>query len=204
MLLDFRAIIRKHHITPRGILHLGAHDGFERTYYGDCPTWWVEARAEMMPTLEANLRDYPTHRAICAAVWDSPGPITFNVSNNGESSSAREFGTHAAEHPTVRWTEVGRQLEATTVDALVDEYSIEANVIVADLQSAELPALKGGTRFLKGCDAAYLEVNTRPLYEGCELLPEVMGWMATHGFEMREMCGTVHGWHDAFFVRLHK
>jgi FkbM family methyltransferase len=192
--------VKRHRVFPRGIVHIGAHEGEEADVYGQLPVTWIEANPDLIDPLRRKLRRYRTHRVIEAAVSDREGQAPFHLASNGQSSSLLALGTHATEHPDVIYTGE-RTLTTTTLDALVAEHNIKADLLVMDVQGAELMAMKGGERFLSGCVAVYAEVNTRPVYEGCPLLPEMMGWLDERGFELRELMMTCHGWGDALWVR---
>lgn len=68
-----------------------------------------------------------------------------------------------------------------------------------DIQGAELHALKGMTSILKYFKHIYMEVNTKELYEGCGVLEEVTNFLHVHGFVMKDINMTPHGWGDALF-----
>lgn len=186
-----------------GVLHIGGHYGEECTAYrtqGYTPIYWIEADSTSIPHLRRAVDRYGQH-VIEALVSDKPGMITFNVANNGQSSSILEFGTHSKEHPDVVFT--GTQtLPATTIDILAEEGSIgPCNFMNLDIQGAELMALKGGEKYLDGVDYIYTEVNKKELYKGCVLLPELDRWLAGKGFMRVELEMTPHGWGDALYVR---
>jgi FkbM family methyltransferase len=207
MLIPFDQLFRRHGVKPDGILHLGANEGQEAAMYhklGVRNVIWVECIPEVYKKLVAHLVWFPGQRARLACVSDTDGQsVKFNVANNGgQSSSLLEFGTHTKEHPTVKFTET-LQVTTSRVDTLLkSELMIGRWMLNADLQGAELLAMKGmGKLLVDRFDWAYLEVNERPLYQGCPLLPEVDAWMKDRGFDRREMQMTNFGWGDALFVR---
>lgn len=206
MLIPFDQLFPRYGIRPDGILHLGANEGQEAEMYhklGIRNVIWVECVPDVFKKLVAHLMRFPAQHARLACLSDVDGMnVDFHVANNGgQSSSLLEFGTHAKEHPTVKFTETLR-MRTTRVDTLLRNERLKGRWLVnADLQGAELLALCGMGDLLGQFDWAYLEVNERPLYKGCPLLPEMDAWMKNQGFARREMQMTNFGWGDALWIR---
>ena len=203
MLIPLSVIHHKYNMKVSGVLHVGGHYGEECTAYrtqGYTPVYWIEADSTSIPNLKKAVERYGQH-VIEALVSDVPGDVTFNVANNGQSSSILEFGTHSNEHPDVVFTGA-KTLTATTIDILAEEGIIgPCNFMNLDIQGAELMALKGGEKYLEGVDYIYTEVNRKELYKGCVLLPELDRWLSQKGFTRVELEMTIHGWGDALYVR---
>jgi FkbM family methyltransferase len=191
-------------VTPGPTIHVGAHLGEEAAQYeryGFSPVFWIEANYEKLWHLKRNVESLGGV-VIGALVSDKPGPRTFHLASNGQSSSYYELGTHATEHPDV--TYVGeRTLEATTLDELASAGRLGAatTFLSMDVQGAELDVLRGGEGVLSGVRACYLEVNSNDVYRGCAQEPEVTAWLAERGFRKVLEKMTLHGWGDAVFVR---
>lgn len=204
MLIPFDQLFPKYGIKPEGVLHLGANEGQEaETYWrlGIRNVIWVEAIPEVFQKLTAHVRRFPGQRTRLACVSDVDNQkIQFNVANNGaQSSSMLEFGTHSKEHPTVKFTD---KLEITTsrVDTLLKDEKMHGRWLLnADLQGAELLAMKGMGHLWSRFAWAYLEVNERELYKGCPLLPELDAWMLGRKFKRVETHMTGSGWGDALY-----
>lgn len=204
MLLDFRQAIKRHRVTPTGLLHIGAHRAEElRTYRhidSAMPVWWVEANPDLIPKLTTDLRRWPNNHVVHSAVGSTDCDVTLNVANNSQSSSLLPLGTHAQVHPEVHYTRAVT-VPCRTIDSLVAEHGIEANVLVMDIQGGEGAALQGADRFLAGVRLVYAEVNAKELYKGCWLLPEMDSWLGFRGFELRELCMEgATGWGDGLWV----
>lgn len=184
-------------LNVRGVLHVGAHDCEELPLYRD--KWgltdnqilWIDANPD---------KKVP----YCHAISDRDGERrAFHISNNLQSSSLLEFGTHRAEHPEVEYTH-SIEVETITLDTFFDTYRLDPkqyNFWNLDIQGAELLALKGGTRALQYADWVYLEVNIKELYKGCALLPEVDLFLEAAGFQRTHTALTEHGWGDALYAR---
>lgn len=209
MLIPFQDLFRRRGIKPAGVLHLGANSGQEAQEYqkvGVPKVIWVEAIPKIHQELVRNVERIPGHVALRACVGDEDGkPVTFHVaSNGGQSSSVLELGTHKTEHPSVHY--VGDiKTEMVRVDTLLLRHHIALPpgpwFLNADLQGAELMALKGMGNLIWEFQWAYLEVNERPLYVGCPLVGEIDEWMAERGFRGVETKMTGFGWGDKLFSR---
>ncbi len=198
-------ILQEHEIKVTGVLHVGAHECEEQGFYaglGLCPKdiIWIDALEEKVT--EARTRGVPN--VYQAVVSNKDGEIVkFNVSNNVQSSSILEFGTHAYEHPQVHFVK-SIELKTTTLNSFFKERNLDAsqlNFWNFDIQGAELLALHGATDILKYVKAVYLEVNTAELYKGCALIKDIDAFLASYGF-IRELTDiTRHGWGDALYIR---
>lgn len=206
MLLDLAAAIREHEVVVHGVLHVGAHTGQEMRLYeelGARTVVWVEANPAVIPRLKARVEPHG-HIVLEALLADEAGrEVDFRVTNNELSSSMLPLGTHAAEHPEIVVAEHVR-LTTDTLDALVARHSLDGlglDLLVLDVQGAELEVLRGGVGSLPAFDAVCLEVNEQPLYEGCALLPEVEAFLAEAGFERAVVVIGPKGYGDGLFVR---
>lgn len=209
MLIPLNKLFEKYQIHRPEVLHLGANEGQEANVYHQCKAKrviWVEALPFVFEKLQRNIAAYPNQHALLACVSDKDGEsVQFNIaSNEGQSSSFLEFGTHRIEHPTVRWT--GRTtLTTVRVDTLLRSRGWEPTgfnwFLNADLQGAELLAMKGMGDMLKCFRYAYIEVNAKELYQGCPLVGEIDAFLASFGFEPKQCEMTGNGWGDKFYIR---
>lgn len=204
MLLSLPRLIRTYDLRPTGVLHLGAHLGEEADVYAACglrDVVWVEGNPELVPALRERVEPRG-HRVVQALVSSSDADsVQFNVTNNGESSSILDLGTHRVHHPQVQVTET-IELPTTTVDHLADEHGFAGlDFLNIDLQGAELLALRGATRTLDGVRYVYSEVNREPVYEGCALVGELDVFLGERGFERVVTKWTSAQWGDALYVR---
>lgn len=208
MLIDFKTLFAKHNIKTSGVLHLGANTGQEAQAYheqGIKTVVWIEAIPALFRRLEMNLLPYSGQVAIKACLSDKDGEqVSFHIANNeGQSSSMFDFGTHAREHPTVKFVNT-IPLTTRRVDTLLKERGIEVKqgwFLNVDLQGAELLALRGMGDLLWKFGYAYIEVNDKELYKGCPLTNEIDDYLAWHGFAAREVKMTGAGWGDKFYSK---
>jgi hypothetical protein len=128
----------------------------------------------------------------------------FHVTNNAQSSSILEFGTHEQHHSWVHY--VGETvLKTTTVDTFFTAHGLNPenyDFWNFDIQGAELMALRGGVHALQFVKALYLEVNSEEVYKGCGQIHEIDEFLAKRGFKRVHTYMTPHGWGDALYVRV--
>lgn len=186
-----------------GVIHAGAHLGEEAGFYRQArikKVLWIEGNPDLMAKLNRNVTRFG-HRTVNALVGAEPGTATFHVSNNGQSSSVLELGTHKEKHPEVHYV-AERELPIRTIDDIAAEFgAIGYNFLNLDLQGYELEALKGATEVLKQVDYIYTEVNVDELYVGCARLPELDAFLADFERVSTSMAGNT-GWGDAYYCRI--
>jgi len=210
MLISFPEMFRRHRIKSKGALHLGANLGQEAQTYrslGIQRVVWVEALPKVYEQLRRNVARFPDSIALLACISDKDGAIVdFNeASNEGQSSSLLEFGTHAKAHPDT--TFIARHKMITQrVDTLFKEQGLEAwlptgSFLNIDLQGAELMALRGLGEVLTRFDYAYVEVNEEELYTGCPLVGDINAFMFEKGFVGLESKMTKWKWGDRLYGR---
>ena len=101
--------------------------------------------------------------------------IIFNISNNVQSSSVLEFGTHLQEYPRIVYVDKIKQ-KSITIDTFFEKNNIDAskyNFWNFDIQGAELMALKGAVKSIQYAKAIYLEVNETEMYKKCGLIADI-------------------------------
>lgn len=210
MMISFNYLFQKHNIKPTGVLHLGASTGQELATYiqfGMKPMVFIEAIPSVYEQLKRNISGCPEAIAINACIADEDGKeVVFNVSNNeAQSSSFLELGHHKVIHPEVHYVETIK-MSTKTVASIVRENNIDLNrfnFLNADLQGAELMALKGMGTLLLYFKYLYLEVNMTDTYIGCPHIDEIDKYVAQYGFKRVETGNWVaNSWTDAFYERV--
>ncbi|ELP32460.1 FkbM family methyltransferase [Rhodopirellula baltica] len=177
----------------RTLVHVGAHLGQERTNYeskGYQKILWIEGSEEIHAKLADSLRQHDgpaEHSTACALLSDRDGEeIGLRCfSNDGMSNSI--FAP--AEQLTSRWPTVKETGEiemqrSVSLDRLLANtpFANDCDVLVVDVQGAELLVLKGGLTTLSRVKAVVCEVSTVPYYEGGVLFKELNQFMESHGF----------------------
>lgn len=207
MLISFEHInniLLSNKIIINGSFHIGAHECEEMTFYnklGLTPEKiiWIDA----IPTkvIEATKNGIPN--VFNAVITDKDDQDTiFNISNNFQSSSVLEFGTHSIEHPWVVYVDKIKQ-KSITIDTFFERNNIDASKYDFwnfDIQGAELMALKGATQSIKHAKALYLEVNVTELYKNCGLITDIDEFLLQYNFKRVLTNITTHGWGDALYI----
>lgn len=206
MLIPFDEIVRKYRIRPKGILHLGAHLGEEAAAYqeqGVDRVLWVEANPALLPPLRSAVEPLG-HRVYQGVVSTNAGErVEFKITNNGQSSSYLDLGTHATHYPEVHVVET-IEMETTTVEHIYSELGIEEDAfdfLNLDLQGSELDAMRGMGPLLDRFDTVYAEVNEEALYQESPLLPDIDRFLNGRGFTRRALRMSRRPWGDALYVR---
>ena len=74
------------------------------------------------------------------------------------------------------------------------------NLLVLDVQGAELDVLRGGAEVQEAFDYVIAEIQNVELYEGGALFPELVEWMGQRGFACERVEWRTATWGDALFV----
>ncbi len=183
------------------LVHVGAHLAQERHAYealGYRRMLWIEGAADVHARLAESLVAHQAqrraaggpevqHLSACALLTDREGDDVAlrEFSNDGMSSSIFAATSTLKQ----RWPELGetgrlQTARTRTLDGLLAEMGFaDVDVLVVDVQGAELLVLKGATQTLAQVKAVVSEVSTQALYEGGVLFDELRAFLHGHGFE---------------------
>lgn len=198
-------LLKEYNITVKGILHIGAHECEEYVDYisngvKSNEIDWIEANprlVEMMKTLGFKIH--------CLAVDNDEGTANFNITNNGQSSSLLDFGSHKTNYPNINFIET-IEVQKKKLSTFFREHPeidpIKRNFWNLDIQGVELSALKSAEEYLNYVDAIYSEVNTEEVYKKCGLLSEMDEFLGSKGFKRIALEMTFAKWGDALWVRI--
>ncbi|BCS55957.1 hypothetical protein GSbR_13200 [Geobacter sp. SVR] len=206
-MLNLRQQCVKHRITPRGVIHIGAHEGSELKTYLDMgiqQVVFIEANPDIYQKLSANVKEVPGVIAVHCAISDQNGTVDLRVTSMDQSSSILPLKDHQKIYPGIHEVRLVT-VPSRTIDSLLAELDLDPagyNLMNIDIQGAELLALKGATNTLKHIDAINTEVNYEELYEGCVFIDELDRYLDTFGFERKATTTPHHpSWGDALFVK---
>jgi len=201
------ALFQKFGIRPKGVLHVGAHLGQEVLsyfYMGVSAVAWVEAQPDLIEPLKQNVGRFKNNKVALACVTDKDDEVVkFNVTNNGMSSSVFELGTHQELHPEVVYTKC-LALNSITLKSLYkrEEWGInDYDLLVLDLQGAELLALKGLDELINNFKWIYTEVSKEAVYVDGAQLPDLENYLRLKGFQRDYIHMETRGWGDALYSR---
>jgi FkbM family methyltransferase len=195
-------LLKKFNINIKGILHVGAHECEEYPTYLDFTSniLWIEALPHL---IEKNLQKYPELNIVNAVVSDKDNQtIQFNISSNTKCSSMMDFDYHKEIHPEITM-EKQITLETKTIQTIYKENNIskdEYNVLIMDIQGAELLALKGMGDIINNIDAIYIEATEKPLYEGGCVLEDLDSFFSTLGYN-RKYLMLLNSYGNAFYLK---
>jgi FkbM family methyltransferase len=203
MLIPLIHLVSKYNIKFTGILHVGAHECEEiRVYEMYVPRnriLWVEGLEDKVALCRQRIPNLLIEEAV---VSDKCETVTFHRSNNGQSSSILELGTHTKLHPNI-WYIATKKVETKMLRDILPKYNnIRFNFLNFDIQGVELKALKGMSEYLPKVDYVYIEVSNNYVYKDCALIGEIDEYLKQYGLERVETkwsekieCG------DAFYIR---
>ncbi len=198
-----KTILSENEININGVLHVGAHECEELNFYNELGIdniLWVDA----MTTKVNEAKEKGISNIYEAVISDTDNKdIIFNVSNNIQSSSILEFGTHSVEHPNVVYIDKLYK-KSITIDTFFERNSLDPSDYTFwnfDIQGAELMALKGAMKSIKYVKMLYLEVNVKELYVGCPLLGDIDEFLLAYDFKRVVATITPHGWGDAIYIK---
>ena len=207
MLINIKDITRtilSNNIHINGVFHLGAHECEELGMYNYLGIEkeniiWIDA----IPSKVAEAKGRGIPNVYSAVITDKDdADVVFNISNNVQSSSVLQLGTHSQEHPGIVYVE-HNHTKTITIDTFFERNNIDASKYDFwnfDIQGAELMALKGATQSIKYAKMIYLEVNEKELYKKCALINEIDDFLSTYKFKRVLINMTKHGWGDALYI----
>ena len=179
----------------RSIVHVGAHSGEEILNYQSLSPQiivWVEADPNCFSKLLAtvNQQGQPDIRNICinALVTDKDDQVCdfFLFNNDGASSSIyRSTDILRQTCGDVRETGETLTLKTARLETVLRKIGLAPNgldVLVLDVQGAEMLCLLGAGDYLKFVKFLEVEVSQQALYEGGALFHEVDHWLKQQGF----------------------
>ena len=191
----------------RGVLHVGANTGQELDWYVNkkvSRVIWFEPHNKSFAILEANIAEYKHHEAYKIGIHDTLKSASLHIaSNQAQSSSILDFGTHRKYYPRIRYIE-DQPITLMRMDDFLEENSIdikEFNFLNVDVQGVELNVMKSFGDSLGKLDYIYTEINKEELYVGANLLPEIDTYLDSRGFSRMALYMTPKHWGDALYVK---
>jgi FkbM family methyltransferase len=195
-------LLKKFKTNVKGILHVGAHKCEEYPIYSEFTDniLWIEAHPDLV---KENLSKYPELNIFNTVVSDKDDQIVnFNITNNTKCSSLLDFDYHKEIHPEIV-IEKQITLKTKTIQTLYKENNIdktEYNILVMDIQGAELLALKGMGDIINNMDAIYIEATEKPLYEGGCVLEDLDKFLFNLGYN-RKYLMLLNSYGNAFYLK---
>ena len=171
---------------PAAMIDVGAFHGnwtrLSRRIFGPVPVLMVEAQPALRAELEKVVSELPGTSLEIAALGPKSGEeVTFYEMGTGSSYLPEQSNAVRSER-----TVTTRTLDEVA-GAVLDGTS--PLFLKIDVQGAELHVLRGGLKTLERCELVQLEVAMLQYNRGAPLLPEVVAFMAEHGFLPIEISG---------------
>jgi len=202
MFVDLNWVLQTHKIFPKTVLHVGAHLAQELKYYrelGLVSGTFIEASPSTFSNLNELLDGDPDFTAIQALLSDSDGSIVdFHIASNEQSSSLLSPSGHLVEHPDVLFNQDPIQLVTQRLDTLNLGLF---DLIVMDVQGAELKVIKGGIDTIKEAKVFLLEASLGGLYSGDCTINEIVAFLTPYGFSPVSLRIGNNRWGDAIFIK---
>lgn len=207
MLIPLHQLVNQFKLNLRGVLHVGAHECEEQLIYEkegikNENIYWLEA----MDNKVAEMKEKMPHAQIYHCVVDDEDnkEVEFKITNNGQSSSLLDLGSHLKHHPHVRVVDT-KKYKTKRLDTFIKENNIpieNLNFLNLDIQGLELKAMKSMGDHISKFNYIYTEVNTEYVYKNCALLQEIDDYLSKYGFKrsITKMCEN-YGWGDAFYIK---
>jgi len=181
--MDWKSIMRDANVTPKGVCHVGAHEGQEVALYqelGFHSIILVEADPNLAADLQAKYNHVNGIAVLPFAAGSDRGIAGFHrVLRDQQYNSLLEpiqLGNvqkfEVPVWPLRKWINVGN-----------DD---PTNVLVIDTQGSELQVLEGAD--LRDIEMIVIEVGTKAKYDGQPMREEVEFYMQSNGWRM------VHEW----------
>jgi FkbM family methyltransferase len=196
----------------RGVVHVGGNTGQEREVYDrfGLQVLWIEPIDSIFHDLVRNISTFPRQKAFKALLTDEvEGKALLHIaSNGGASSSIFDFQEHK-----IMWPEVDYCGELEMATSTLDDLILKGNVdvvgfdlLVMDVQGAELLVLKGAETFLRQVSYIRLEAADFNAYDGGTNRAEIVRYLdclqfqeiSAESFASRQGLGT---YYDLIFKR---
>ncbi len=187
----------KRGIPIRGVIHVGANDGYEIDWYlklGIKHVFAVEPESSAFEKLTQKFKGVSEVLCYLGALGDTECLGVLKVPEV-EKFGSTNGSTLLTELPLGRsvmgmdYDYRGRQEVAVTTFARLAALFPDVlwpgnyNCLVIDVQGMELQVLKGFGSYLNGMDCLNIECSETPIYEGEAPASEVVAWLGERGFE---------------------
>jgi FkbM family methyltransferase len=203
MLIKVSELTKYFGIFPKTILHIGAHTAEEKSDYeingwGSLGIIWVEAQEDLCETIP--IRQKTNDKVLNCLAWNQNGQdLKFKITNNGQSSSILDFGTHKQTYQNINFI-AETTLKSVRLDSLLNEND-NFDLINIDVQGVEKEALEGLGSLITKANYIYSEVNKEQVYQNCTIVKDLDLFLNQFGFK-RVVTKWVQGagWGDALYI----
>jgi len=198
----FQSYFRRARVRPRGVIHLGGNIG------NDLVAWFMLGAEKLLvvepnPSLHEQLARHvdfmnlvrqtvdgllgmPSAEWIRIAkvgVGDADGSAVLHIPASGDHENASTLGIPARVREVQTVTVPIRKVDSIMAELASGWPPEDFNVLYANIEGAELLALKGARQTLKHIDFAYIEANTGPNFPGCPAPEDLIAFLADFGLQ---------------------
>ena len=199
-----------------GIVHVGAHYAQEAEIYEKLhPQYvlWIEGVSTIADKARSLItkKGFKNQFVVTAMIssHDTNNVNLYYADNDGASSSLFKPKNHLAIHPDVKF-DVGRA-STTTLNSVVNNFLNEnsdfqsPNILVLDIQGAELEAIMGFSDYLDKINFIFTEISVSKMYKGAPKLKQIIKYLRNRKFELiSSNISSNFGYGDALFIRTRK
>jgi len=207
-IFSIESVTKQFSVKVKGIIQVGAHIGGEVSEF-------IHSGAERIHLIEANKEHIQALERIASeqagvitisntAISDREGMHDFHLMSGSQSSSLLRLAEHQKIYPDIKQVDTIR-VKTQTLDDNLRQNSLSGtlyNVLVIDVQGAELNVLKGALATLESIDVIICEVNFAELYENCPQIEDIDLFLFDKGFIRVGTRTPYHdSWGDAIYLR---
>lgn len=192
-------LLERYRIKCATVLHIGGHFAEEANLYrekGIKRAVFIEGDPTIFPFLQDALHNHSDYSCILAMLSNGNEESEFHVaSNEGASSSLLKPKRHVIERPDITFEEK-KLVQTTTLDSM--ELG-SFDLVVLDVQGAELLVIEGGAVTIGQAKAIWIEVNAGSMYEGAADSSEIVKALSKNYVPLY-MNMNENKWGDALFI----
>ena len=174
----------------KGVIHIGASDGYERNMYKKykvCKVVWIEADPNIFVDLQKNIKTFKNQEAYNYLLTDVDNKkYKFNITkDNGQSSSILNMKKlYLKMYPSAK---IKKKiiLKSSTFETFIKKKFIKLNyynALTIDTQGSELLILKGMKNLINKFDIIKVEASEFRIYENYPILNELTYFMNNKNF----------------------
>ena len=212
MIFDLQTIAHELNIDIKGVIHVGAFDGSELTFYRKLNlfnTILFEPQHEMYNVVSHKCIGDEVVYNIALGSKDTEAEMFISDKAGGmangatQSSSILEPKVHLTEHPEVTFPEK-ETITVKRFDNFVQSNNIDVlgyNMLNVDVQGYELEVFKGFGDYLNQIDIIIAEVNRDEVYKGCAMIGDIDAYLSQYNLRQVSVYWQSASWGDAVYVR---
>jgi FkbM family methyltransferase len=177
-------ILSQSNITPKGVIHIGAHWGQEYPIYKHCKIpnlIFYEPLKENYKVLQTKVGPEVILRNVALGNFIGDIDMFVEVANQSMSCSILEPDIHLKQYPHITFPKKEKVKIITLNSEFLD--TSKYNIINIDVQGYELEVFKGATQVLPTIDLIISEINRESLYKECAKVEDLDSFLSEYSFK---------------------